>query len=238
MSGERAVPTTIAGAILALVVACGGPAKPVTPTPGEADAAPVDAGADAPAEAEAPPANTMSVVRYDDLGVSYAIPNGYKVLGDDDLAARVRASANPRLQAALEKRASQRKGIPLLSLAKETTERGDGLSVTISVTLVPKDATAAEVLAQQKTTMGDNLESFGVVEDASEKLVDGVKGTQMGVKYILRAGGEARRMASFLRIFVREGVAYLAVAAFPEQSGRAEEARLVLDGLHFYAPTP
>ncbi len=220
--------------------ACGGPKEPVTPTPIGGDAgAGDDASADAGAgDAEAAPSNTVSVVRYDDLGVSYAIPNGYKVLGDDDLASRVRASANPRLQAALEKRASQRKGIPLLSLAKETTERGDGLSITVSVTIVPKDATAAEVLTQQKATMGENLESFSIVEDESEKTIDGVKGTQMGVKYILRAGGEARRMASFLRIFVREGVAYLVVTAFPETSGRAEEARLVLDGLHFYAPAP
>lgn len=221
------------GSVLALF-ACGGPAKePITtPPPTVADAGTTP---DA-AEAEAPPANTVSVVRFDDLGVSYAIPNGYRVLGDDDLAARVRASANPRLVAALEKRASQKKGIPLLSLTKETTERGDGLTVLISVTLVPKDATASEVLAQQKTTMGDNLEGFSVAEDASERTVDGVKGTEMGVKYILRAGGAATRMASFLRIYVREGVAYLAVAAFPESSGRTEEARLVLDGLHFYAP--
>ncbi|CAN5617870.1 hypothetical protein BH09MYX1_BH09MYX1_13850 [soil metagenome] len=226
--------------VLAAVVACGGPAKdPVTPPSPSASA---DAAAPPSPDAGAPDAATslptQSVVRFDDLGVSYAVPNGYRVLGDDTLAAQVRAAANPRLVAALEKRGPQKKGIPLLALAKETTERGDGLSITISVTLVPKDATATEVLAEQRKAMGDNLETFSVVEDPTERVADGVKGTEIGVKYILRANGEARRMASFLRIFVREGVAYLAVAVFPESSGRGEEARLVLDGLHFYPPQP
>ena len=158
--------------------------------------------------------------------------------GDDALAAQIRASANPRLVAALEKRASQKKGIPLLSLQKETTERGDGLAITISVAVVPPDATAKEVLAQQRAAMGDNLEALTVVEEPSVRTVDGVEGSEIGVKYIIRAGGEAKRVASFFRVFVRKGLAYVAVAVFPEASGRGEEARLLLDGLHFYAPAP
>lgn len=220
----------------AILVDCGGPAAETkVPPSASASAAPVEA--DAGAVEAATPAH-VSVVRFDDLGVSYAIPNGFRVLGDDALAAQVRASANPRLVAALEKRASQKKGIPLLSLAKDVTDRADSLTITISVTIVPKDATAAEVLAQQRTAMGENLEAFSVVEDASDRTVDGVKGTEIGVKYTLRAGGALARMASFMRIYVRDGYAYLAVAVFPEASGRGEEARLVLDGLHFYSPQP
>lgn len=222
----------------AILVDCGGPpTEAKVPPTASASAAEAGVEGDAGAPEAAAPAS-VSVVRFDDLGVSYAIPNGYRVLGDDALAAQVRASANPRLVAALEKRASQKKGIPLLSLAKETSDRGDSLTITISVTLVPKDATTAEVLVQQRKAMGDNLEAFNVVEEASDRTVDGVKGTEIGVKYILRAGGQMARTASFMRIFVRDGYAYLAVAVFPEASGRGEEARLVLDGLHFYPPTP
>lgn len=219
-----------------VLVDCGGPpSETKVPSSASASATVVEGDSGVP-EAAAP--EHVSVVRYDDLGVSYAVPNGYRVLGDDALAAQVRASANPRLVAALEKRASQKKGIPLLSLAKDTTERGDSLTITISVTLVPKDATAAEVLVQQRNAMGENLEAFSVVEEATERTVDGVKGTEIGVKYTLRAGGALARMASFMRIYVRDGYAYLAVAVFPEASGRGEEARLVLDGLHFYPPQP
>jgi hypothetical protein len=221
-------------AVLALLAACGGaPPAVVTPAP-SASVAPVPS-ASAP---DAPPASAVSVVRFDDLGVSFAVPSGFRVLGDDDLAARIRASASPRLTAALEKRGSQKKGIPLLSLARETTERGDGLSVTISVAVVPQDATAAEVVAQQKVAMGENLDTFAVVEDAKERTTDGVAGTELAVRYVLHASGEAHRVASFLRIFVRGGLAFLAVAVWPEAAGRAEAARLTLDGLHFYAPQP
>jgi len=221
-------------ALLVGLAACGGAATPVaTPAPVASNTTPAPSST-AP---DATP-STVSVVRFDDLGVSFAVPSGFRVQGDDDLAARIRASANPRLTAALEKRAAQKKGIPLLSLAKETTERGDGLSVTISVAVVPQDATAAEVLAQQKVVMGENLDTFAVTEDAKERTTDGVSGTELTVKYVLHAGGEAHRTASFLRIYVRGGLAYVAVAVWPESAGRAEEARLMLDGLHFYPPQP
>lgn len=221
-------------ALLVGLAACGG-GQPTVATP-----APLENASPAtPApSASSPDAPTVSVVRFDDLGVSFAVPSGFRVLGDDDLAARIRASANPRLVAALEKRASQKKGIPLLSLARETTERGDGLTVTISVAAVPPDATAAEVLAQQKVVMGENLDTFAVTDDAKERTTDGVVGTELAARYVLHAGGEAHRTASFLRIYVRGGVAFLAVAVWPESAGRAEEARLTLDGLHFYTPQP
>lgn len=230
----------VPGPYLALLVslsACGGA------TPGAATPAPSATGSSSPSapptsSSDAPPASTVSVVRFDDLGVSFAVPSGFRVLGDDDLAARIRASANPRLTAALEQRAAQKKGIPLLSLARETTERGDGLTVTISVAVVPQDATAAEVLAQQKVVMGENLDTFAVTEDAKELTTDGVAGTELAVRYVLHAGGEAHRTASLLRIFVRGGLAYVAVAVWPESAGRGEEARLTLEGLHFYAPQP
>ena len=130
-------------ALLVGLMACGGaPPAVVAPAP-PASAAPAPC-ASAP---DAPPANAVSVVRFDDLGVSFAVPTGFRVLGDDDLAARIRALASPRLTAALEKRGSQKKGIPLLFLVRETIERGDGLLVTILVAVVPEDATVAEVVA-------------------------------------------------------------------------------------------
>lgn len=236
MKLSRWSPLFAASVVVALLFACGGapPAQtPENPPP----AASASASASPTASASSAPA-PVSVVKFDDLGVSFAVPPGYKVLGDDDLAARIRASGSARLTSALESRASQKKGLPLLSLQKETTEKNDGLNVTISVTVVPVDATAAELLAQQRAVMTENLEAFSITSGPTDHAADGVLGSELSDKYVLRAGGEPRRMASVMRMHVRKGRAFLAVAVFPETSGRDEEARLVLDGLHFYEPAP
>jgi hypothetical protein len=185
----------------------------------------VDAGSIAPTSA-------VSVVRFDDLGLSFAVPSGFRVLGDDDLAARVRASANPRLTAALQGRASQKKALPLLTLSKDAAD--GGLTVTLSVMLVPPDATAAELVAQQRAVMAENLEGFAVADGPKDRTVDGVLGSELGSRYVVRG----KQTAASLRVFVRRGLAVLAIAAWPEQASHAEDARLTLDGLHFYEPTP
>ena len=55
-----------------------------------------------------------------------------------ELSARIRAAANPHLQADLRKHASEKKGIPLLTLTQADVQ--DPLNLTLSVVVVPADA--------------------------------------------------------------------------------------------------
>ena len=226
---------------LLATVACGGAApQPATPPPSTA-AAP-SASATAP---EAPP--SVSVVRFDDLGVSLAVPPGFHVVGDDELAARVRSSANPRLTASLQNRAPEKKGLPLLTLSKEVAP-GDSLTLTLTATVLPADATVAELLTQQQKVMADNLQAFTITDGPRPHDVDGVQGLELSDRYALRSGAEVHKVASTMRLFVRKGLAFAIVAVWNDEASHAttaapaadpvSEARALLDGLHFYDAQP
>jgi hypothetical protein len=184
--------------------------------------------ATASAMPEAPDAGPSSVVRFDDLGVSFAVPPGFHVMGDDELSARIRASANPHLQGELVKRASEKKGIPLLVLSRES----GGLNSTLSVVVVPADATAPELMTHQQTVMSENLGSFETTSAPKAIIIDGVHGTTMSTRY----DDHGKKVDSQVRLFVRNGLATLAVAVWPDApNGQgAEDAARLLDGLHFY----
>jgi len=216
---------------LAATVACGGAApQPATPPP-STSAAP-SASATAP---EPPP--SASVVRFDDLGVSLAVPPGFHVVGDDELAARIRSSASPRLTASLESRAPQKKGLPLLTLSKDLGP-GDALTLTLTAMVLPADATVAELLAQQQAVMSTNLEGFAVTDGPRPHDVDGVQGLELSDRYALRSGAEVHKVASRMRLFVRKGLAFAIVAVWNDGANHADEARTLIDGLHFYDAQP
>ncbi len=219
-----------------LLCACGGATpEPTVPGPTTAPSSSVVVlTPDVPTQA------AVSVVRFDDLGVSFAVPPGFHVVGDDDLSARIRASANPRLTAALESRASQKKGLPLLTLSKETSQKGDGLTLTLTATVVPPTTTPAELLTQQQAVMKDNLATFAVTDGPREHVQDGVAGIELADRYGLRGATETLKMASVMRLHVRAGLAITLVAVWPESAPteREVEAHGLLDGLHFYAAQP
>jgi hypothetical protein len=173
-------------------------------------------------------------VHFDDLGLTFAVPPSFHVLGDDELSTRIRASANPHLVTELRQRIRGGKGIPLLALTRGTTAT-DGLSVTLSVVAVPADATAADLMEHQQSVMKENLTSFAVVGPVQERKVDGVDGCELTTRYVL---AKERNVRSRLRIFVRGGVATLVTAVWPDADGRDEEIAHVLDGLHFQEPRP
>ena len=174
------------------------------------------------------------MVHFDDLGLSFTVPPGFHVLGDDELSARIRASANPHLLADLRQRIRAGRGIPLLALTRGTTD-ADGLSITLSVVAVPGDATTADLMEHEQALMKENLTSFAVVTPVQEQKVDGVEGGDLTTRYILASD---RHVRSRLRIFVRGGVATLVSAVWPDADGRDEEIARVLDGLHFQEPRP
>ena len=217
---------------VALCVGCGGAASPLSPPPQSAQpttALPAPTAAAASADVAGP-----SIVHYDDLGVTFAVPPGFHVLGDDELSARIRASANPHLVTQLRERIREGKGIPLLALTRGTTD-ADGLSVTLSVVGVPGDATAAELMDHEQAVMKASLASFTVDTPAQEHDVDGVGGFELITRYVL---AKDRHVRSRLRLFVRRGVATLVTAVWPDADGRDEEIARVLDGLHFLEPRP
>jgi len=216
---------------MALLAACGGATpEPATPPPAASAAPSASAGVPEP-----PPG--ASVVRFDDLGVSFAVPPGYHVVGDDELAARIRSSASPRLTASLQNRAPQKKGLPLLTLSKEA-KPGDSLTVTLTASIVPADATAAELLNQQQAVMHENLESFTITDPPRELVQDNVHGLELGDRYGLRAGSEVRKVASKMRLYVRKGLAFAIVVVWSDGESHNDEARALLDGLHFYDAQP
>jgi hypothetical protein len=226
---RASVPAALA---LAFCVGCGGGASsPYSPPPQVPQAATTS-----PVPTTAAPSGDVgpSVVHFDDLGLTFTVPPGFHVLGDDELSARIRASANPHLVADLRQRIRAGKGIPLLALTRGTTE-ADGLSVTLSVVAVPGDATTADLMEHQRAVMKENLTSFAVVAPVQEQKVDGVDGGDLTTRYILP---KDRHVRSRLRIFVRGGVATLVTAVWPDADGRDEEIARVLDGLHFQEPRP
>jgi hypothetical protein len=126
------------------------------------------------------------------------------------------------------------KGIPLLALSRGSTD-ADGLSVTLSVVAVPGDATAADLVDHQQAVMKENLTSFALVAPAQEQRVDGVGGFDLTTRYVLP---KDRHVRSRMRLFVRDGVATLVTAVWPDADGRDDEIARVLDGLHFQEPRP
>lgn len=224
---------SLASLAAALVLAACGGAAPAADHP-KSDAPAVDGGASIDADAAAPEPHA---IRLDDLGMSFALPDGYRVVGDSELSARIRSSTDLKLRALIRERSEERRGIPLLTLAKEGAGGGLTINVTLTVVAVPEDARASELLEQQRGVMEAYLPDFAVTGAPAESVVDGVTGAELSARYTLKSRSGAKRVASRLRLFPRDGVAVVATAVWPDgDEAMAEEARLVLEGLHFYAP--
>jgi hypothetical protein len=162
------------------------------------------------------------------FGITFAVPPDFHVIGDAELAARIGASATPHLQSDLRKRAEAKKGIPLLALSK------DDMNVTLSVVVVPADAQPLELAQHQQEVMSANLAGFEVTSAAADHAQDGVPGAEMSTRYVVSSsGGDKTRVASRMRLFVRDGIATLVTAVWPESSAHADQARALLDGLRF-----
>ncbi len=209
-------------AVFALVcVACGGaaPATGVNAPPQPS------ASASASADTGAPPATPeASIIHYDDVGITFAVPRFLHVMGDDELASRVRSSASEHLKADLQTRAAAKRGVPLLAL---TTPN---LNVTLLIVAVPADATAMELATHQRDAMAANLASFQSTAPPKEITTDGVSGAELETRYVLNDVG----MASRSRMYVRRGVGTILTIAWKETS-EAGGVTALFDGLHFTA---
>lgn len=217
-------------------VACGGSA-PAPQTPSASAGAPV-ASASAGSEVTAP---AVSVVKFDDIGVSFAIPQGMRVVGDEELSARLRTSANPHLTAELQKRAQEKKGLPLLTLVKDYASDTDGFGTTLTAAAVPADAQLAELMDHELGLMKDNFTDYKTLEGPKATDVDGVPGLDVTHEYTLKKkDGAPMKTRARMRLFVRGGLAFVLASVWPATAppARELEAQAMLDGLHFYEPAP
>ncbi len=243
---------TLTACLLAVaLVACGGGSganggsgarsatgKPAaTPSATSANAGATPPVAPAPAAASEDEVKA-SKVRFDDLGVSVLVPPGFHIVGDDELAARIRNSSNPRAAEWLKRSLKTRRSMPLLTVTRTGDSADDvgvnWVSANISVVQVPDDAKAEEIMAQQRELMQKSFDEFAVVEPSQNFLAEGtVDATRMEVKYRLKD----KRVVSSMRVFVRNGLAFLASAMHgPDAPDGTSRAKIIVDGVHFYPP--
>lgn len=204
------------GFVLVLLVACGG----ATPAPKHVDVQPT-----ATASTTATPpdvAPETSTIHYDDLGIAFTVPRWLHVMGDEELAKRVSASANAHLQADLRSRAAEKRGVPLLALSR------NDMNVTLLIVAVPPDATALELASHQRSAMEANLAKFQSTGPTKQIMTDGVPGAEIESRYTIDDAG----MASKSRIWVRNGVGTILTVAWKENAEAGGIAAL-FDGLHF-----
>lgn len=167
-----------------------------------------------------------STIHYDDLGIAFTVPKWLHVMGDDELAKRVTATANAHLQADLKNRAAEKKGVPLLALSR------NDMNVTLLIVAVPPDATALELASHQRSAMEANLAKFQSTGPTKQLMTDGVPGAEIESRYAIEDTG----MASKSRIWVRNGVGTILTVAWKENA-EAGGVGVLLDGLHF-TPLP
>jgi len=200
--------------------ACGGAA----PENNHVNVPPQPSASASASQVETTPETTT--IHYDDLGVAFTVPKWLHVMGDDELAKRVSASANAHLQADLKSRAAEKRGVPLLALSR------NDMNVTLLIVAVPPDATALELAAHQRSAMEANLAKFQSTGPTKQIMTDGVPGAEIESRYAI----EDTAMASKSRIWVRSGVGTIRTVAWKE-SAEAGNIGVLLDGLHF-APLP
>ncbi len=163
-----------------------------------------------------------------------------RVIGDDELSARIQTSANASVTADLKARSAQGKGLPLLTLASEKAPASDRLGLTLIVAAVPDDAKVSELMDHQLDVLKANLSDFVLSDGPTDKTLDGVPGAELADSYSLRGEQGGVKSRARMRVFVRQGKAFVVTAVWPETAKPETEtqARALLDGLHFYAPAP
>ena len=217
------------GLAFVLLAACGG----ATPEPKHVDVQPQPTASASATTPETTP--ETSTIHYDDLGIAFTVPKWLHVMGDEELAKRVSASANAHLQADLRNRAAEKKGVPLLALSR------NDMNVTLLIVAVPPDATALELAAHQRSAMEANLAKFQSTGPTKQIMTDGVPGAEIESRYVIHTrdvppsadpSTSDTGMASKSRIWVRSGVGTILTVAWKENA-EAGGIGALLDGLHF-----
>lgn len=223
-----------------LACGCGGAPAPAASPQGAPAAEPTASKATPPSGIGTlePPSETplgRQLIRFDDLGLRISFPPGLHAVGDDELAVRVRASSTPKVRDLVRARVSQARLLPLLTLARDGSA-DDWVAVTISVLGVPVDATAAELLDQQRAVMAKNLTGYALASPPSPLVVDDLKGAELSATYRIPRQGRDVPVDAHVRAFVREGMAILVTVVTSASSLlKAKDAGIELG---FSTPAP
>jgi len=221
--------------LASFLVACADPAAPPPATPAKVAPAATAASASATGTV-APPVDAPvgdATIRFDDLGISFVVPSAYRVVGDDEVAARAKASATPKVADLLKERLARKTGFPLLTLARRDESQGS-VAVMILVVRVPAATTPVELMAAQQKNLSSNLDRFEVVGGPRETLRDTVPGSELVGRHQTRTGA----VRSTMQLFVRGEIAYVITANTQEAGAEAlsNEVDRLRNGVHFYAP--
>jgi len=174
-----------------------------------------------------------ATIRFDDLGISFVVPAAYRVVGDDEVAARAKASATPKVADLLKERLARKTGFPLLTLARRDESQGS-VAVMILVVRVPAATTPVELMAAQQKNLSSNLDRFEVVGGPRDTLRDTVPGSELVGRHQTRTGA----VRSTMQLFVRGEIAYVITVNTQESGADAlsNEVDRLRNGVHFYAP--
>lgn len=221
--------------LASLLVACADPVAPPPATPAKVAPAATAASASATGTV-APPVDAPvgdATIRFDDLGISFVVPAAYRVVGDDEVAARAKASATPKVADLLKERLARKTGFPLLTLARRDESQGS-VAVMILVVRVPAATTPVELMAAQQKNLSSNLDRFEVVGGPRDTLRDTVPGSELVGRHQTRTGA----VRSTMQLFVRGEIAYVITVNTQESGADAlsNEVDRLRNGVHFYAP--
>ena len=224
------------------LVACGGAAASAppaqSPSPENAQPGAAPSASAAPPEATPPGEGTQpSVVRFDDLAMTFAVPPGWHVIGDDELARSIHTADPARLSREFKRRVALHGAFPLLSLSHGDTE-AERVLVTLSVVPVARGDDPVALLDAQKQQLARSLDGFTATRGPSALARNGVPGAEMTTRYSLkRADGATVRAQGWLRLFTRGELGVVESVSWVERGEDAPppEATTMMDGVQFLA---
>lgn len=177
-------------------------------------------------------------MRFDDLAMTYAVPPGWHVIGDDELARSIHTSDAARLSREFKRRVAAHGAFPLLSLSHGESET-DRVLVTLNVVPVGRGDDPVALLEAQKQKLSQSLDGFSATRGPTAVARAGVPGAEMATRYALkRADGSVVHAQGLLRLFVRGELGVLQSVSWFERPDVPAEAQQMIDGLQFVEIKP
>ena len=171
-------------------------------------------------------------VQFDDVGIRFVIPETFHVVGNDDLAERVRRNVRDvHLRRGMLKQMDPNSGSMLVAIA--TNDGNEELTVSVAVTTTDKSQDAMALAQHDVKLMSENFRHLEVTSAPTKLVTDDVDGIEWSSRYFID-GHPRNRIASRMRVYIRGDVTVIAGAIWPDGNPKlAERAPRALDGLHF-----
>ena len=207
--------------------------------------APAETSGEGPAPSHSPVASSEgspdqpTVVRFDDVGMSYAIPAGWAVHADAEVMALIHRVAQPSVESELGAFLKSQ-SVVFLALGKRKYAAGEQLTVTVSITTATdRDKPPVAFLERQVRNRQKEFDAWSLLSAPAPITWSGVAGAEMTDRYTLRThDGVVSTVRQTLRMFVRGDTGFLVTVMWNDARGaRPAEATSMLEALAFYEPT-